>query len=231
MNLTEEINCQPRSLRELLNELLSSCQKDKAEFSLQLNKKIVELIDILSQILEGLYFIHSQKEVHRDLKPENGHLPSSSVLTLVLFSCIHQRWKIADFGTTSEGTSQHLSPTLSSRGTAVYRGPEVIQERGYNSKSDIWAFGCIAYELFGKEKAFRGDWETVQYRGSTPKRVFRGLIWPSGDVAQLAKDLSQSCVDKTLRYSWRDRTSAKEILETLCALRIRSERIILQPLC
>lgn len=76
---------------------------------------------------------------------------------LVLFSYLDLRWKITDFGATSEGTSKRLSTTSSRRGTVVYSAPEVLGEDGYNSKSDIWAFGCIVYKLFTKEKAFRSD--------------------------------------------------------------------------
>lgn len=80
------------------------------------------------------------------------------LLCIVLFSYIHQRWKIADFGFTAQGSSRRLTPTETSRGTPVYRAPELLEENGgYHASSDIWAFGCIAYELLTGEKAFLLD--------------------------------------------------------------------------
>jgi len=140
---------------------------------------------------------------------------------IVLYSSIYRRWKIADFGATSEGTSKRLSPTSSRRGTVVYIAPEVLKEGGYNKKSDIWAFGCIAYEFFTMEKAFRNDWEVMQYRGSEkgfPKRVIIGK-WPKGPAPLLVRDLCKCCVDDALRFLWKDRPSAVGMLGILNTLR------------
>jgi len=67
-------------------------------------------------------------------------------------------WKLADFGATSEGTSKGRFTTVYSRGTPSYRAPELLTATPfYNAKSDIWAVGCIFYELTAKAKAFIGD--------------------------------------------------------------------------
>jgi serine/threonine protein kinase len=137
---------------------------------------------------------------------------------LVLFSFISRCWKIADFGATSEGTSKRLSATSSRRGTAVYSAPEVLQEGGYNRKSDVWVFGCIAYELCTKETAFRSDWEMIQYRRSSRKRVILSR-WPKGRASRLARVLTRACVDDTPRFVWKDRPSAIGILETQNAMK------------
>src|SRR5437773_624562 len=133
---------------------------------------------------------------------------------------IHQRWKIADFGTTSEGTSKELSPSTERRGTAVYRGPELLgEEGGYNSKTDIWAFGCIAYEFCTKRKAFSGDWETLSYKlsaGSPRKAVFQfPPNFREGNAVKLAKAVCTHCVDETLELSWHARPSATRLLKVL----------------
>src|SRR5271155_4185908 len=116
---------------------------------------------ILADIATGLAFIHSLGEVHRDLKPRNGndsHLLKVLILIVVLFCLEHDTWKLADFGSTTEGTSKGRFTTVYSRGTPSYRAPELLTETPfYNSKSDIWAVGCIFYELTAKAKAFIGD--------------------------------------------------------------------------
>ena len=137
---------------------------------------------------------------------------------LVLFSIIDERWKIADFGCTSEGTSQTLKDSISSRGTAVYRGPELLREDGgYNSKTDIWALGCIAYEFCTKRRAFESDFETQEYRNSAmsiTKNVFQGIEpWSLGKEECLARRIYKDIVDKCLQVDWQKRSSSSELLE------------------
>ena len=138
----------------------------------------------------------------------------------VLFSHIDYRWKLADFGTAAEATSTRLKQTTFGRGTAAYRAPEVVRDidSGYNTRSDIWAFGCIAYELFTGEKAFKADWETREYRHKcleSPKRVFdesRG--WPNGIQVTLTKRLVDLCVNQPLHCDWNARPPAKRIKQS-----------------
>lgn len=210
-SLREHIKAQNTSIREIVAHITDGKGRGIVT-QLRLARKLFSITIILSQILEGLEFIHSRKEVHRDLKPENSYRPLTKFLMLVLFSYIHQRWKIADFGAAAEGSSKKLLVTSNCRGTDLYRAPEVIEHGKYNRKSDIWAFGCTAYELFTKDKAFKGDWETMFYEkveDSSPKRV--SCNWPPGDAVELAKDLSKICVDDTLRVQWKDRPSVTEI--------------------
>jgi serine/threonine protein kinase len=76
-------------------------------------------------------------------------------------------WKIADFGLTATGTSQKSYTTRYSRGTSGYRAPELVNEetekRTYNNKVDIWAIGCIFFEVIYRRKAFTHDLAVQQY--------------------------------------------------------------------
>ena len=74
-------------------------------------------------------------------------------------------WKIADFGLTSAGTSKRAQTTIYSRGTCSYRAPELIadEKSTYTNKVDIWALGCILYELAFGKKAFVDDLAVYQY--------------------------------------------------------------------
>lgn len=134
----------------------------------------MEMWNIMSQIASGISYIHSQGEVHRDLKPLNGQSSwryEVMVFTnswLVLYSRNDKTWKIADFGLTSEDTSNALRFTELARGTSGYRAPEMLLEgnRSYNNKADIWAMGCILHELAIGSKAFSGDPAVLEYRRS-----------------------------------------------------------------
>jgi len=86
-------------------------------------------------------------------------------------------WKVADFGLTSEATSNQLVSTSAARGKPCYRAPEMLRNTspGFNNKMDIWSFGCIAYELLTGRKAFSNDYEVFLYSmlKKKPKTYFK----------------------------------------------------------
>ena len=84
---------------------------------------------------------------------------------IVLYSVETGLWKITDFGITADATSKQAHTTRLARGTASYRAPELLAEvPQYTNKVDIWALGCILYELAFSRRAFVGDWEVYMYR-------------------------------------------------------------------
>ncbi len=96
--------------------------------------------DILKQVGEALHFAHQQKIIHRDLKPEN-----------ILFNTSGQAL-LADFGIAT--TVSTLSVKLSAiSGTPSYMAPEQFQGT-VSKRSDQYALGCIAYELFTGYRPF-----------------------------------------------------------------------------
>ena len=74
------------------------------------------------------------------------------------------------------GTSKKLVDTTSVRGKQGYRAPELLTDKGYNNKSDIWSFGCVVCELFSGRKAFSNDlevWDLAkQSLSGTPRDPF-----------------------------------------------------------
>src|SRR5271170_4292024 len=127
-----------------------------------------------------------------------------SCLLSVLFR--NGYWKIADFGLTSEATSNRLVSTSAARGKPCYRPPELLRgaESAYNNKADMWSFGCIAYELFTGRKAFSNDHEAWQYRvaNRSPKMYFKGL-----------DDLQKHYIYGLLEVDPAKRPSAKALLK------------------
>ena len=85
----------------------------------------------------------------------------------MLYSCQETLWKVADFGLTVEGTSHRAHTTNFSRGTSGYRAPELLTEengrRTYSNKVDIWAVGCIMFEIITRRKAFAEDYASQMY--------------------------------------------------------------------
>ena len=121
---------------------------------------------IVHQLLQGLAFLHSQWIVHRDIKPAN-------LLIMGADSGEHGRVKIADFGLAR--IIQSPVRSLDRDGEVVtiwYRAPELLLgSKHYTRAVDVWAVGCIMYELLALQPAFPGDevkgsgkWQEAQMR-------------------------------------------------------------------
>ena len=95
------------------------------------------IIDILKQICLGIKEIHKNGIIHRDLKPEN------------IFIDENNKIKIGDFDISKIiSNNKKTKKTQKKAGTPNYIAPEIINNNIYSTKSDIYALGCIMYELF-----------------------------------------------------------------------------------
>ena len=103
------------------------------------------VVSILLQICEGLDFAHNRGIIHRDIKPSNIRVLEDGTV------------KIMDFGIAKslEGGS-NLTQTGIALGTAGYLAPEQIQGGSVDPRTDIFAFGVVAYELVTGKRPFQG---------------------------------------------------------------------------
>jgi hypothetical protein len=93
-----------------------------------------------------------------------------------------------DFGITSEATSNDAVPTSYGRGTGGYRAPEILNESSaFTNKVDIWALGCIIYELFTGKRAFKDDFGVSDYYNSSSRPLQIPRLLDDGEC----QDLSQ----------------------------------------
>jgi len=118
-----------------------------------------EALPIAKQIAEGLEYAHERGIVHRDLKPANIKLTANDAV------------KILDFGLAKalEGDPGQVdissSPTISRMatqagiilGTAAYMSPEQAKGKAVDRRADIWAFGCVLFEMLAGRRPFDGE--------------------------------------------------------------------------
>ena len=121
-----------------------------------------EALPIARQIAEALEAAHEQGIIHRDLKPANIKLRADGTV------------KVLDFGlakalepVSSISPALSVSPTITTPaqmtgvgmilGTAAYMSPEQAKGRPADKRSDIWAFGCVLFEMLSGKRAFDGE--------------------------------------------------------------------------
>jgi serine/threonine-protein kinase len=118
-------------------ETLSSLIARRAQLSLS------QRLDLIEQLCTGLEFAHRAQLVHRDIKPANLIVDRSHVL------------KILDFGLARIVGTDTASGVVV--GTMHYMSPEQWSGKGIDQRSDIFAVGCVVYELLTYRRAFNGD--------------------------------------------------------------------------
>src|SRR5687768_14684718 len=119
-----------------------------------------EALPYARQIAEALEAAHEQGIVHRDLKPANIKLRPDGVVKVLDFGLA----KVVEPAGVVSGRS--MSPTITSPamtqagvilGTAAYMSPEQAKGRGADKRSDVWALGCVIYEMLTGKRAFDGE--------------------------------------------------------------------------
>lgn len=141
---------------------------------------------------------------------------SNSLTSLVLLSLNDAAWKITDFGLTAEGTSRRAYTTQWSRGTESYRGPELLREGAVVSmRSDIWALGCILYELLFGKKAFPRDFHAFEF-ASNKRRPDIPIIPELVDERLNSVAVQLTCA--MLDSEWWKRPTARDLLKALSSL-------------
>jgi Tol biopolymer transport system component/tRNA A-37 threonylcarbamoyl transferase component Bud32 len=174
---------------------------------------VQKAMELAHQIAEALEAAHEAGVIHRDVKPGNIMIGEDG------------KAKVLDFGlakdlqTNVSETGLSLSPTLPQPmtqsgqilGTPVYMSPEQAEGKEASRQSDIWAFGCVLYEMLAGKRAFPGmissdteiepDWEALPT--ATPmavRRLLRRCL--AKNQLERLRDIGDATLDLTDARSW-----------------------------
>ena len=123
---------------------------------------IEEALPIAKQIAEALEAAHERGIIHRDLKPANIKLRADGTVKVLDFGLA----KLAEPAAVAGAATLTQSPTITTPamtaagiilGTAAYMSPEQARGKVADRRADIWAFGCVLYEMLTGRRAFDGD--------------------------------------------------------------------------
>ncbi|XP_073976322.1 cyclin-dependent kinase 9 [Rhodnius prolixus] len=132
------------------------CEHDLAGLLSNVNVKfsLGEIKRVVQQLLNGLYYIHSNKILHRDMKAANVLITKSGVL------------KLADFGLArafSQTKNGQVNRYTNRVVTLWYRPPELLLgDRNYGPPVDLWGAGCIMAEMWTRSPIMQGNTEPQQ---------------------------------------------------------------------
>jgi serine/threonine protein kinase len=154
--------------------------------------KEAEIVQWFISIALALKYIHSQNILHRDIKSANIFLTSSGEA------------KLGDFGISKTlSTEDELAKTVI--GTPYYLSPELCEGRTYNKKSDIWALGCVLYELTTLNHAFNGT--------TLPTLVLKILNGTYAPIPKHYSDDLKQLIDSMLQQDPNNRPTITQLLK------------------
>ncbi len=103
---------------------------------------------IVEQAAEGLYYMHTKNWIHLDVKPDNFLVSSEGTVKLIDFTIAEKKKK---------GLSKLFHSVKVAKGTRSYMAPEQIRKKVCDERTDVYAFGCVLYELCTGKPPYTGD--------------------------------------------------------------------------
>ena len=150
------------------------------------------ILDMFAQICLALDYVHDQKVLHRDLKTQNVFLHRNGTI------------KLGDFGIARQMDAP-MDMAMTVIGTPYYMSPELMEGKAYGYKSDVWALGCVLYELATLKHAFDAN----DMNGLVMK-IVRGRVLP---VPMHYSPELRALICKLLSKRSADRPTVKRVLE------------------
>jgi serine/threonine-protein kinase len=176
-----------------------------------------EALPIARQIAEALEAAHEHGIVHRDLKPANIKVrPDGTVKVLDFGLAKAMDPLVSDVSASVTHAQTVASPALMTAaativGTAAYMSPEQARGRPVDKRADIWAFGCVLYEMLTGQRAFAGE-DVAETLGAVIHREPAWQLLPATVSPLLASGLRR-CLNKNPKQRVADMQDVRLLLE------------------
>lgn len=162
---------------------------------------VSEVVDIMSQIADGLSVAHDSYIIHRDIKPQNIMILENGLV------------KITDFGIAMAMNATQLTQTNSVMGSVHYLPPEQASGKGSTLKSDIYSMGILMYELLTGVLPYRGD-NAVEIALKHLKEPFPNIREELEDLPQSVENIILKSTAKNPKNRYNDARAMYEDLKT-----------------
>jgi eukaryotic-like serine/threonine-protein kinase len=174
-----------------------------------------EALPIARQVAEALEYAHEHGIVHRDLKPANVKVTPDGVVKVLDFGLAKAVER--ELGPREAGASPTLTAASTAAGvilgTAAYMSPEQARGKPVDRRTDVWAFGCLLYEILSGRRAFAGD--TVTDTLATILHVEPDWSALPAKTPATLRQLLKRCVEKDQRRRLQAIGEARLLLEEL----------------
>ena len=162
---------------------------------------VSEVVDIMSQISDGLSVAHDSYIIHRDIKPQNIMILENGLV------------KITDFGIAMAMNATQLTQTNSVMGSVHYLPPEQASGKGSTLKSDIYSMGILMYELLTGVLPYRGD-NAVEIALKHLKEPLPSIREELDDLPQSVENIILKSTAKNPKNRYNDARAMYEDLKT-----------------